>query len=70
MPKQTSQVEQASPRILRQPTVEERVGVHGVTLWRWERAGQFPKRVKLGPHAVGWIESEVNDWLAQRAEDR
>ena len=57
-------------RILREPTVTHQVGVHAVTLWRWERSGHFPKRLKLGPHAVGWLESEVNDWLRARADER
>ena len=26
---------------------------------RLEKAGLFPKRVKLGPNRVGWVESEV-----------
>lgn len=28
--------------------------------------GTFPKSIKLGERAVGWIESEVNDWLSSR----
>lgn len=30
---------------------------------RMEKAGQFPKRVELGPSRVGWVEDEVLDWL-------
>ena len=37
------------------------------TLWRWERAGKFPKRVQLGGNSVGWIESEIDAWVAARA---
>jgi len=37
---------------------------------RLEAAGEFPKRVKLGPNRVGWIEEEVLDWLQKRIEDR
>ncbi len=36
------------------------------TIWRWERAGMFPKRVKLGPNSVGWRKSEVSAWLDAR----
>jgi prophage regulatory protein len=31
-----------------------------------EKRGEFPKRVRLGPNSVGWIESEIDDWLAKR----
>lgn len=37
---------------------------------RLEKAGQFPKRVRLGPNRVGWVEDEVLDWLQQRIDRR
>ena len=37
---------------------------------RLEKAGQFPKRVILGPNRVGWVESEVLDWLQERLDSR
>ena len=37
---------------------------------RLEKAGLFPKRVRLGPARVGWIEQEVLDWLARRIAER
>jgi prophage regulatory protein len=30
----------------------------------------FPKQISLGSDAVGWIESEVNDWLESRISVR
>jgi prophage regulatory protein len=52
---------------LRQPDVLARVGVSWMTLRRWESAGTFPKRRKLGPNVVAWVEAEVDEWCAQRA---
>jgi prophage regulatory protein len=37
---------------------------------RLEKAGLFPKRVSLGPGRVGWIESEVIEWLEHRIRMR
>ena len=39
---------------------------------RLEKAGQFPKRVPLGPNSVAWIEDEIIAWQADRiaARDR
>ena len=37
---------------------------------RLEAAGQFPKRVQLGANRVGWVESEVLDWLQERIDRR
>ena len=34
------------------------------TYWRWERAGLFPERVRIGPNSIGYRESEINEWIA------
>ncbi|MCK1281807.1 AlpA family phage regulatory protein [Bradyrhizobium sp. 61] len=37
------------------------------TLPRLEKAGQFPRRVKLTPNgSVRWVESEIHAWLRER----
>ena len=37
---------------------------------RLEKAGQFPKRIQLGTNRVGWIESEVFNWIQERIDLR
>ena len=37
---------------------------------RLEKAGEFPKRIQLGPNRVGWVEAEVLEWLQTRLDDR
>lgn len=59
-----------SYRILRKPEVIRIVGLSDVTIWRLERAGDFPKRLKLGGNSVGWLESEIANWIQERAERR
>lgn len=54
-------------RYLRQPEVLARVGVSYITVYRWEKSGLFPKRKKLGPNTVAWLESEVEEWCARKA---
>ncbi len=39
-------------------------------IWRLEQAGTFPKRIKLGPNRVGWLLSEVEQWIEERAQAR
>lgn len=53
-------------RYIRQQDVLARIGVSWVTLWRWEKQGQFPKRRKIGPRLVAWIEAEINEWCETR----
>ena len=33
---------------------------------RLEKAGQFPKRVRLGQNRVAWLLSEVEEWIEER----
>jgi prophage regulatory protein len=57
-------------RILSKQNVLDRVGVNHVTLWRMEKRGEFPKHVQISTGRVGWLESEVNAWIAALAEKR
>jgi prophage regulatory protein len=56
--------------VLRLQAVVRTTGLGRSTIYRMEAAGQFPQRIKLGLRAVGWIESEVQAWLAARANGR
>ena len=31
--------------------------------------GKFPKNINLGSRAVGWISSEVNEWIEERIRE-
>jgi prophage regulatory protein len=52
--------------ILRLPTVKARTGLSRSTIYLRISEGRFPRPVSLGSRAVGWIESEINTWLAER----
>jgi prophage regulatory protein len=41
-----------------------------VWLWRLERDGKFPKRVKLGEKRYGWLADEIESWLKARSASR
>ena len=58
-------------RILRLPEVQRRTGLSRSTIYVRLDQGLFPKPVSLGARAVGWIESEVDEWIRERiAESR
>lgn len=57
-------------RILSKRQVKEIVLYSPQHIARLEKAGKFPERVKLGPNRVGWVESEVLEWLEQRLAQR
>jgi prophage regulatory protein len=39
-------------------------------LWRLERLGLFPKRVRLGAKFYGYVEDEIDQYLAGRISAR
>lgn len=53
-------------RILRSNEVVSLTGLSRTTLWRLERTGDFPQRRRLSSFAVGWVLSEVLEWLDSR----
>lgn len=54
-------------QIIRPRNIPSFTGLSKTTIWRLERAGNFPKRVKLSAGAVGYHLSDVQAWLATRA---
>lgn len=52
--------------LLRLPEVMRRVGLSRSVIYERIRRGAFPKPVNLGGHAVGWLESEINQWINSR----
>jgi|GEM_PF-1623189 len=52
--------------ILRAADVKLITGLSRVTIWREEREGRFPARVQLSGNRVGWVGSEVADWIKSR----
>ena len=56
----------ATGRYLRQREILQLVGVSRPTLWDWRRKGLFPQPRRLGPNTIGWLESEVQEWLSSR----
>ena len=57
-------------RILSKRQLKEMVLYSPQHVARLEKAGTFPKRIQLGPNRVGWVESEVLDWLQERMDRR
>ena len=59
-----------SSSILRRKQVETRTGLSRSTIYLRIKKGSFPKPIKLGERAVGWIESEIYDWLDEKIQIR
>ena len=57
-------------RILRLAVVIESTGLARSTIYKLIGEGAFPKPVPLVGRSVGWLESEVNDWIIGRIAQR
>lgn len=57
-------------KILRKTEAAARVGYSQVHIMRLSRAGKFPQKLQLGPASVGFLESEIDAWIAARAAER
>ena len=54
------------PKVLRVTEVSRLIGVSKATLYRWIKAGGFPRPLQLGPRAVRWPKDEIDEWLRNR----
>lgn len=54
--------------ILRLPAIQACTGLSRSTIYLRVAQGAFPKQVNLGGRAVGWLESEIQEWLQRRIE--
>ncbi len=54
-------------QIVRLPKVREITGnLSASTIYRLEKAGDFPQRVRLGKNSVGWNLAAVAEWAKNR----
>lgn len=56
----------ATPRILRLPEVKQLVGLSRSELYRRMALHEFPESISLGKRSVGWLETEISEWITAR----
>jgi prophage regulatory protein len=57
-------------RILRREEVEAKTGFKRAHIYNLMKAGRFPKAMRLGIRAVGWDSLEIEQWIAERRNQR
>lgn len=57
-------------RIIRLKEVIESTGLARSTVYKFISDGVFPKPISLGDRCVGWLESEVQDWILDKVKER
>ena len=53
-------------RFLRERECRNLTGLSRSTRWRLERQHSFPRRRRISDRTVGWLASELEDWLVAR----
>ncbi len=57
-------------RILRLDEVEAKSGFKRAHIYNLMKKGEFPKALRLGVRAVGWDSIEIDQWIAERINNR
>ena len=55
-----------SEKLLRIPSLTEKTGLGKSTIYQMVKDGRFPKQIKIGLRASGWLESEVDEWIRKQ----
>ena len=57
-------------RIIDAKQLKQHVPYCQVHLRKLEKEGKFPERVQIGEHRVGWVLSEVLEWIEDKMGER
>ena len=58
------------PQIFRRKDLEERLKLSRSSIYAMMAAGEFPKPIRLGRRAVGWLSGDIEKWLQDLQGDR
>ena len=53
-------------KILRLPKVKEATGLSRSSIYSLMQQKLFPMNIALSPRTVGWLESDIMDWIGSR----
>lgn len=54
--------------ILRLPAVKSRTGLSRSTIYLRISQGTFPRPIRLGDRAVGWLDTTIDQWIQSCCE--
>jgi len=57
-------------KLIRLTKVMDYTGLARSTIYKYIAEGTFPRPVSLGSRAAAWVESEVQEWILTRIEER
>lgn len=57
-------------KIIRLPEVVRMTGLARSTVYKHMAEQRFPKQIKLGARAAGWLLTEIEEWIEARVAER
>lgn len=55
--------------ILRLPEVTKQTGLARSTIYLRMSEGSFPKPINIGVRAVGWVDTDISEWIQARIKE-
>lgn len=55
--------------VSRLPKMLARTGLTKSTAYREIKSGRFPKPIRISKRAVGWLDSQIDEWIEQAVRD-
>ena len=53
-------------RLLRIQEVIQLTGLSRMSIYRFEKRGEFPKRRQVGRNSVRWVDDDIKAWMSSR----
>ena len=57
------------PSLIRLSDVKHRTGLGRSTIYARIAEGTFPTQVPLGGRAVAWLDTEIDEWIAEQIDN-
>jgi len=55
---------------MRLKEITEKTGLAKSTIYNLISQGKFPKQIDLGARSVGWVDTEIEEWLEEKVAHR
>ena len=57
-------------QVLRMKDVIKKTGLCRSAIYKFIRNNSFPRPIKMGEKATGWVDSEIDDWILSKMANR
>ena len=64
---EVNDTESGLDRFIGEPEIKKITSLSRSTRWRLEREGKFPKKHHLSANRIGYLQSDIKEWLESRA---